>query len=359
MDKKTLDKLFANSVLNEDTKNSILSHLNEAVESARKEAAVEARKEVMAEFKKNKATMYETVEKYIETRLSGPVEELREQAEQVIKLKGEYADRIVKVEESFKKEFNRRWKALVGSLTTVAEREVSELHETMKVNRRAYLKKMNEVEVLAEKEREQFKKKAALVLENILDVRVQKHLDEHEADLKAAMKSDFGTEIFEAFYSTMQRHFFSTNKEARKLAEALKRSETEKKKIVESAQTRVKDAERRAKLAESSRKTVVESSQRTAEMAKLLAPLKGQARDKMKTILEAASNVESMRKSYQRFLPDVMESSRVSKPASKPVDAVLELKTGGATRMEIQESDEDEIIEVERRNLQRSAGLTR
>lgn len=350
MDKKILEQLFASGVFTDESKAAITTAFSEAIEGAKNDA----RAEVVAEFKKNKAKMYETVEKYIEGKIAGPIKTLREEAEQVATLKGQYADKLVGVEESVKEEFSRRWKQLVETLSKVVEREIGELHESEKLNRRAYLRKMNEMETKLAKEREQFKTKAAMVLENILDIKVQKHLDEHEADLRAAMKSDFGTEIFEAFFSTFQRHFFSTNGEARKLAEALKKAEAEKTRITEQAQQRIALAETKARRAEAAHAKVVESHARTAEMAKLLAPLKGAARDRMKALLEAAPSVATMQKTYKRFLPEVMSESAPLAPVAKTAQAI-DLKTGGAlTQPVVKESvetgDDDELVDLRRRS---------
>lgn len=350
MDKKALEQLFASNVFTEETKAAITTMVTEAVNVARDEA----RKEVAAEFKKNKAKMYEAVEKYIDSRMTGPIQQLQEEAAQVQTLKGQYADKIVSIEESVRADFNNRWKKLVSTLTAVTEREIGELHESEKVNRRAYMKKLNDVETNAASERDAFKRKAALVLENILDIRVQKHLDEHEDDLKAAMKSDFGTELYEAFHSTFRRHFFSTNKEAAKLAGALKEAKTAEKKIVEAANKRIANAEKRATLAESAHKRLVESNQRIATMNRLLAPLKGASRDKMKALLEAAPSADAMQKTFKRFLPEVTRPESAVQVTKKPAQTVTSLHTGGLVRQPVVESaevdDENELVEIRRRS---------
>ena len=350
MDKKALEQLFTSNVFTDETKAAITKMVSEAVDVARDEA----RKEVAAEFKKNKAKMYEAVEKYIDSRLTAPIDQLHEEAAQVQTLKGQYADKIVQVEESVRADFNNRWKKLVATLTTVTEREIGELHESEKVNRRAYMKKLNDVETSAAAERESFKQKAALVLENILDIRVQKHLDEHENDLKAAMKSDFGTELFEAFHSTFRRHFFSTNKEAAKLAGALKESKQTESKVIETANKRIAAAEKRAAMAESAHKRLVESTQRSATMNKMLAPLKGATRDKMKALLEAAPTSDAMHKTFKRFLPEVTRPESAVQAVKKPVQTVTALHTGGLVRPPVVESaevdDESDLVEIRRRS---------
>lgn len=348
---KILEQLFAGNVLNEDTKKAIKAAFESVVSETKKATQKAVRAELAEEFNKNKSALYRAVEQYVESRMEPVIKELHGSVKEAETLKTGYAKRITEAQATMKKEFESRWAKLVEAADAVANRELSELHEGELVNRRAYLAKMNELTAKFAKMEAEFKKKAALVLENLIDDRVQAHLDEHANDLRQAKKMDFGLEIFEAYHNVFGRHFFNTNKEFRALTEKVTKLEDENKKIVESATAKVKEAHETAKKAQVAHKRLAESVARTDKINTLIGGLKGAARDHMRNLLEACTTPESMDRTFKKAIQDIMNESRPApKPAPKPV---VEMKTGGMTRSvneNVVDNDEDEdIIDLRRR----------
>ena len=350
-----LKKLLKNEVFNEDTRKAV----GEAFKTALKEAEVEQEKRIRADmaerFENEKKQIHAALEQFLETELTDHIAEFRNGVEEVNKLKGEYADKIVAVKEQAQSYVRNRLAAVEKVIESVLGKEISELHESEKTNRRAYLKAIGEAKAQLQADREAFRDKGAAVLEEIINVKFAGQLEELREDIKAAREADFGRELFETFQSQFRRQFFDSTKEFKHVTSKLKESQERLTKVKAAAKKRVVEAEDRARKAELARKRLQEGVERKVKIAKMLEGLTGKKRDKMRLMLESAKT-ENLVATYKRWLPEVLNEGKASvntRKKQKLQEAVIELKTGGQstekkTLTEEQTEVDDDILEIRR-----------
>jgi hypothetical protein len=348
-----LKKLLESEVFTSETREKVGTAFNEILEEAKAEQEKRIRAELAERYAKDKKSIHAALETFLEQELTEHINEFRNGVEAVNKLKSEYASKIVSVQEQAKKYVANRITSIEKVVEGVLGKELSELHESEKVNRRAYLRAITEARSGAEADRKTFKTKAAAVLENIVNVQIQGALDELREDIHAAREADFGREVFESFYTTFRRLLFDSSKEFKALTSKLEESQQKLTRVKTSAIKQIKEARAHAQKSEVGRKRVEESVARARKMAKLLDGLGGMRRAKMKTLLEASKTAD-LGKTYKRFLPEILSEGKKTTRKQKLEETVVELKTGGQrSKKELTEdlrssADDDEIAEIKR-----------
>ena len=350
-----LKKLLNNEVFNEETRRVV----GEAFKTALEEAKVEQEKKIRADmaerFENEKKAIHAALEQFLEAELTDHIAEFRSGVEEVNKLKSEYADKIVAVKEQAQEYVRSRLAAVEKVIESVLAKELKNLHESEKTNRRAYLKAISEAQAQLQADREAFRDKGAAVLEEIINVKFAGHLEALREDIKAAREADFGRELFETFQSQFRRQFFDSNKEFKNVAQKLKESQERLTKVKTAAKQRLAEAEDRAKKAELARMRMKEAVERRAKIGKMLEGLKGKPREKMRLMLEATKTPDLV-KTYKRFLPEVLNEGKKTASTRKQrklEEAVIELKTGGqSTQKETLKEEapqvDDDILEIRR-----------
>lgn len=344
-----LKKLLASDVLAEDTKVALEEGFKKIIAEAEKKAEDRVRAELSERFEKDKEAMAIALEQYLEQGLEREIREFREGMSQVDALKAQYAEAIAGLKGKAQKYIVTRLTAMEAKMDEVLRAEIAELHEDMKVNRKAYLQAIAEVKANAEAQEIAFKQKAAKVLENIIDVKLAKEISDLREDIQAAKKTHFEGQIFEAFSALFRRQFFDTNKEFKSLVAKLTEAETRVAQVEETAKKKIAEANTKLKQVSTEKAKLEESVVRQQKMSKLLGNLTGAPRTKMKALLEATStaNLES---TYKKFVGDVLnESAAPTKQTRKIDEAVVELRTGTPKVLVETTEDDDEIVELMRR----------
>ena len=351
-----LKNLLNKEVFNEDTRKAVSEAFKVALDEARAEQEKAIRAEMAERFEQEKKQIHTALEQFLEAELRDHVAEFRNGVEEVNKLKSQYADKTIAVKEQAQTYVRSRLAAVEKVIEKVLEREIKELHESEKANRRAYLKAIGEAKTQAQADREAFRDKGAAVLEEIINVKFAGHLEELREDIKAAREADFGRELFETFSSLFRRQFFNSSKEFKALTKKLDESQQRLKKVKAVASKKVTEATERAKKAELAKQRIEESTARRVKIGKMLEGLTGKKREKMRIVLEASKTAD-LTKTYKRFLPEILNEGKTSAPARKKrkiEEAAIELKTGGQTAPskkplteEAPEVDDD-ILEIKR-----------
>jgi truncated hemoglobin YjbI len=344
-----LKKLVESEVLNEETKEEVTKAFRKSLDEAKLEQEKSLRTEFAERYERDKKAIHTALEKFLEQELSEHVNEFREGIDEVNRLKKQYADKMVLVREQAQKFVSQRLGAVEKVIDGVLRKELTELHESEKVNRRAYVNAITEAKAKADADYNVFRKKGAAVLENIVNVQIQGTLDELREDIKAARQSDFGREIYESFMTTFRRQFFDSSKEFKKVVGELRQIKKELQESKKAYEKKIVEAQNRAKAAEVSSRKLQESVVRARTINKMLEGLTGKSREKMRHLLEA-TKTNDLQKTYKKFLPEIINESKVStKPRTKKVDeAVIELKTGGQRNLtEEKVDDDDEILEIQ------------
>ncbi len=340
-------------VLNDETRAKLSETFTKVLDEAKVEQEKSLRAEMAERYATEKKNIHAALEQFLEQELQGAVADFKKGIDEVDGMKKAYADKQIAVQEQAKAYVAKRLGAIESVIEGILSRELGELHESEKVNRRAYLNAITESKAQAEADREAFRNKAATVLENIINVQVQGSLEELREDIKAAREADFGREIYETFMTTFRRQFFDSSKEFRAVTKQLKEAQASEKAVKSKAGKLVKEARERAAAAEGKAKKIEESVIRTRAITKMLKPLAGQTKEKMKHILEATAT-DKLAATYKKFLPEMLNEAKRStaKTRSRKIEeTVVELKTGGQktlTEEKATTEDDDDIVDIKR-----------
>ena len=358
MHEDTLNTIFDGmDVLNEETRGKLTTTFKKVLDEAKVEQEKAIRAEMSERYSRDKKAIHAALEQFLEQELSGAVADFKSGIDEVDSLKKQYTDKTVAVTAEAKKYVAARLGAIEKVIEGILRRELTELHESEKTNRRAYLNAITEAKAKGEGDYERFRAKGAAVLEHIVNTLVQGTLDELREDIKAAREADFGREMYETMYTTFRRQFFDSNKEFRALTTKVTEAEATAKAIRAKARAAVKEATERAQAAEGKAKRIQESVVRTRTINKMLSGLQGVTREKMKHLLEAAQT-QNLPRTYRKFLPELLNEAKQGKKhtrRAKIEERVVELRTGGQeTLAEARGTTEedDEIV-----NIKRLAGM--
>lgn len=348
-----LKKMVKDKVLTEETKEAISAAFRKSLDEAKSAQEQAIRSELAEQYEKDKSAIHAAFEAFLEQELREHVSELRDGVEEINNMKLEYANKITQVKEAAQSYVKKRLGAIEKVVESIIKREISELHESEVTNRRAYVNAINEKTAELESDRQKFRKTAAAVLENIINVQVNTTLTELREDIQAAREDKFGRELYEAFMHTFRRQFFNSSAEFKKVAGALQEARKELKTVQAKSKKAIAEAQERATAAERTKAKLEESVARREKMTKLLSGLNGDARSKMKTILEASKTAD-LEKTFRKFVPAVLKETKGGKPTTAKKDrleeAVIELKTGGQPSVVTESDDEDdEILDIKRR----------
>lgn len=344
-----LKKLLKDKVLTEETMEAIKKSFQDALAEARRDQEKKVRKELAAQYESDKKRIHAAMEQFLEQEMNRHVAELREGVEEVNRLKQTYAKKTVALKEVAQKYVKDRIATMEKVIEETLKKELDELHESEVVNRKAYLKAINDKVAVLEGERQKFRQKAAAVLENIINVQVSKTLDELREDIAEAKRRNFGREIFESFYTTFRRQFFDSRKEIQGVVKDLKEARAETAKIKAAAKKALSEAKAKAELEAAARKKLEESVTRKEKLAKLLEGLTGTAREQMKTLLEASKTAD-LEKNFKKFLPEVRtrKAQVAPKKLQETASKVLELATGRPLVEAKKVQRDDDITEIRR-----------
>ena len=351
----TLKQIFEGmDVLDDSTKTQIASTFAKVLDEAKVEQEKALRAEMSERYAQEKKAIHSALEQFLEQELSGAVADFKQGIDEVDSMKKQYAEKTVAVKEHARAYVAERLGAIEQVIEGILKKELAELHESEKTNRRAYLNAITESQAKAEADHEAFRTKAAAVLENIVNVQVQGTLDELREDVKAAREADFGREIYEAFMVQFRRQFFDSSKEFQAVTKKLAEAQAETKAVKAKAGKLVKEAQTRATAAEGRAKKIEESVVRTRAINKMLSPLKGNTRQKMKHILEATAT-EKLAGTYKKLLPEMLNEAKRSTTKTrkrKIEETVVELQTGGQkaplNESQAKDEDEDDILDIKR-----------
>jgi len=356
---EALKKLLSSEVLSEETKKALTAAFQNSIKLVEAEAEKRVRGELVQQFKDSEKDLHEAMEKWMASEIAPHVKELKEGTEEVAAMKKTLAERASGIEKALKTEYTKRVNVIESAVEQIIKKEMSELHDDVRTNRRAYLSAINESKTRYARMEEELKKKTALVLEMFLEKTVKDMLGELRNEIKAANEADFGREIFEAFNSVYRRHFFNTNTEVRDLAAKTKALSESNVKIKIEAKKRVDEAVQQAAIATAAHKKLTESVALARTRTHLLSTLKGDARNKMRTVLESCTSVDAMKRNFSKFLPEFLNEGTVPSQKKTITEKTIRLRTGDSQESKPSLTEEVEVEDSDLVDIRRLAGMGR
>lgn len=343
---KFLEEILKSDLLAEDTKAQLRTQFGTFVESVKEEA----RKDVAEQYKRDRAKIIESADKMITDVLKEHMGEFAKEFAQVDALKQKYSKAIV---EAKKKADDKATKAIAFMESTIRqslEAEMKDLLEDRRVERLAVANTIKEAKERSERDHREFVKKGAKMIDFIIEKEVKKLLKSLHGDIIAARQNNFGRKMFEAFAAEYQASLFSHDAHAKALQEKAESAEIKYGKLREAAKKEIVQLRSKLTEAQSGKQQIEESYKKAQKTSALLKTLKGNAREQMRELLEAAP-YGKLDSTFKKFLPVVTESA----PATRKEKSLGSFHTGNKTALneasKTEEIDNDLILLRKRANI--------
>lgn len=331
-----LKKLLESELLDAETAEAIKRKLAE-VEAKAEERAV---KKLEDTYKSDKNKLVAALDLMISEGLRTAVNEFSQERRSLSKLAAKAAKEAATADRRADEALARKAAALQIMLEGNIEKEIREFRTDRKAERAAVVKVIREARLKAEKDREAFVKRGAVVLETVIEDMLGKKVKELAEDIRAARKNDFGRRIFEAVAAEFRSSFYNENAEAKKLASALAKTQ-EKLRVVETKSKAILTKQAKAlSEAKAEAKKLNELKERAKIKAQLLGNLSGDAKKQMAVILESQPT-SALQTTYKKFLPEVLSGSKGGRLLESRQEPRLELREGNRSHNSSEFSDTD------------------
>jgi hypothetical protein len=354
-----LKKLLENELLSDETKKEIAETFRTVLEGAKADQEKALRAEFAERYDADKEKIAEAVEQFVAQRMEGEIQEFHADMKGLAEQRLKYVNAQAVLKEQAQTAIRKRLEIFEKALRRALVKETKELHEDLKVNRKAALSAIREAKEQAEADRHAFRVKGAKVLEHIINVKLASQMQALQEDIEKAKQNDFGARIYEAFIGEARRMFFNSHKELRNamkmIAEQKKNYEAEKAQLV----AQISETQQIAKKAIAENRFIKEKAIREQKEGRLLAALPaGEARARMKTLLEA-STVADMEKTFKKYASDILTEVKRVAPASNSNrqqfnEHAIGVRNGNGRITVAEEEDDEDVV-----NLRRLSGIVR
>lgn len=352
---KTIEDILKEMPLDQEVKNSLKESWKKELADAKTAQIATIREEQAEQYTKDLDNIQESVGIFLDQRLKPHIEDLHEGIKTVERLKIEYAEKSTMIKEQAQTYVRKRLAAIEIIVEKHMKKELGELHEDVVANRRAVLQSITENNAKAEADSERFKIKAAGVLENIINVKLPKQLDELREDIEASRKDNFGREIFEAYSVMFRRQFFDTSSEFKKLAAENDTLKEDVKKVTNRAAKAVRESREESRNSKRAYNKLNEGVVRRQTINRLLKPLAGNTRAQMKSLLEATKTAkldQTFRKSYPAMVTEAKTPTKkiIRERKSSVVKQPMTFMAGGTQQLDESTYDEfdNEVADIRR-----------
>lgn len=369
---KKFEDILTEGNFDSEAKTLIQEAWQAKLSEARDEIAGELREEFSQRFEHDKGVLVESMDSFLTTQIKQEIAELAEDKNKLIAERVQYKKKAKEaanmlerfVVETLTKEVGelredkKAMQAKFGKLENfVLEQlagEIRDFHEDKKALAEQRVKLVREGKAELHEAKSKFIKRAAKLVESTVDKSLRQELSTLKQDIVEAKNNDFGRKIFEAFQSefttshlnegTMVAKLSKKLSEQKKINESLQASVTEKAKLVESAQTKLKVSQ--------------ELSQRKEIMSEMLQPLTRDQRSVISELLESV-DTKNLRSAFNKYLPAVLNETVAPKKASSKQklseSAHRVEKTGNKGTAQLNESDNESVIDLA--NIKKLAGI--
>lgn len=214
-----------------------------------------------------------------------------------------------------RQKYNETIEKMENLMVSQLTEELSEFQEDRKQLQERRVELEKEYDTKLDEAKNVFIKRASKSAEKLVNETLASEIGALKEDIQAARQNTFGRKLFEAFASEFYYSHLSENTEISKISKQLKESEENAKKL----QKIVKEQADAINNTRQELKEARETSVREKTISKLVNPLAPTQKKIMTRLLEGVA-VDKLEKSFERYLPSVLEQ-RSTKPQAKK-DAV-------------------------------------
>lgn len=355
---KKIDEILSESVgLSEDVRNQIVGLWESRLSEAREEVAATLREEFARKFEHDKATLVESMDRFLTDKVRVELEEFAEDKRKLV------AERI-----AYKSKLTEHTGMLNTFITEAVAKEMKEFHAEKKAMKENFSKLENFLlKQLAEEIREfradkkslveqkvkmvtegkqklqetkaQFIKRAAQIIESNIEKTLRAEISQFKEDIRVARENDFGRKIFESVAAEFMTSYLNEGTEIKKMQKVI---ESKNKELAELTESVNKNKQIMEGL-DTKLKATQDLVERQKVMGELLAPLSKDKKAVMKELLESVST-KNLQGAYNKYLPSVLNEAAVRKPEAAKTqlnEATLSTNTGNRAKVAHEEVSED------------------
>ena len=354
-----LKTLLENNVISEEVKAEIESAWQSRVDENREAVTQQLREEFAQRYEHDKSVMVEAVDRLLTDRLAEEIAEFEEDRKQLAEAKAKYAVKMHQAGSVMKEFITRQLAAEVKELhedqvqmagkfgtleTFVVEalaQEIAEFYKDKQDIAETKVRLVREGREALTQMKEKFVKRAAKMVESLVETNLTKEIKQLKEDIDAARENDFGRKLFEAFANEYQTSYLSEKSESAKLLKVINLKDLE----IAEAQHAVVEAKKIAESKKAEAHALKESIERQEIMSELLAPLAREQKAIMTELLESVQTAK-LANSFDKYLPAVIEGKTPQKK-----QALVEAKavTGNKQTNSVSSGEsESNIIDIRR-----------
>jgi hypothetical protein len=359
-----LKTLFENDVVSEEVRVSIEEAWESRIKENRQAVTAELREEFAKKYEHDKSTMVEAIDKMVSERLAEEISEFADDRKQLAEAKAKYAvamrENATLLQKFVTKQLSEEVSELHEDQKTMAakfakleefvvealSKEIAEFYEDKKDLAETKVKLVKEAKQKFAEVQKSFVQRSAKMVSETVQKGLNNEISALKEDIEAARRNDFGRRLFEAFANEYSTSYLNEKSEVAKLMKVL----AVKDKQITEAKAAAEKAIQLAESQETEKKRLVESAQRKDTINELTAPLSKDQKEIMMDLLESVQTAR-LRSAFDKYLPSVIDSKGPAK--QKAVLAEAKEVTGNRDEGVTQNKAKDENVIA----LRRLAGL--
>jgi len=321
-----LKTLFENDVVSEEVRASIEEAWDSKIKENKKAVTAELREEFAQKYEHDKATMVEAIDTMISERLATEIAEFADDRKQLAEAKAKYAiamrenanllktfvtsqlsKEVAELHED-QKSMATKFAKLEEFVVEALAKEIAEFYEDKKDLAETKVKLIKEAKSKFAEVQKSFVQRSAQMVSETVSKGLTNEITALKEDIEAARQNDFGRRLFEAFANEYSNSYLNEKSETAKLMKVV---ELKDKQLAE-AKVAAKKAIQIAETKETEKKRLIESAQRKDTIAELTAPLNKDQKEIMMDLLESVQTAK-LRSAFDKYLPSVIDSKGPAK----------------------------------------------
>lgn len=323
---EALKSLFENQAISEEIRAEIEAAWDQKVQENRLSVTADLRKEFAEKYEHDKATLTDAVDKMVSERIEAEMTEFAEDKKALAEEKVKYATQIQEHTNKLKsfvfdrlkaeiEELHSDQKVMAENFTKLEEfvvealsKEIAEFQKDKQDVAETKVRLIREAKAHFDKVRNNFVKKGAEKVSEIVSKTLTKEISSLKEDIDAARKNDFGRRLFESYSQEYTQSFLNEKSETAKLLKVVDISKLQ-------AEEAKKNADEKQKIIEAKEKEIAEikeSVEREHVINELTKPLNTEQKDIMNNLLESVQTA-NLRKQFEKYIPAVLNGRTPAK----------------------------------------------
>jgi len=355
-----LKTLFENDVVSEEVRVSIEEAWEAKIAENRRTATAELREEFAQKYEHDKKTMVEAIDTMLSERLAEEISEFADDRKQLAEAKAKYAVAMRENAQLMSKfvtqqlgkevsELHEDQKTMAAKFAKLEEfvvealsKEIAEFYEDKKDLAETKVKLIREAKTKFAEVQKSFIKRSAEAVSEAVSKGLTKEISSLKEDIEAARQNDFGRRLFEAYSNEYANSYLNEKSEVAKLMKVV----SVKDKQLAEAKVAAEKAIKLAESKETEKKRLIESAQRKDTINDLIAPLSKDQREIMTDLLESVQT-QKLKSAFDKYLPSVIDSKGPAK--QKAVLSEAKEVTGNRdASVTTQKANDENVIEIRR-----------